>query len=157
MLRSCLCTPVPWVIMGNYMKVWPIIALVTSLSAGCDTSFSSTRAPLKAARFSTGNTIENLEGEANGEVWGVRIRIVETSDGGISSTFTGGVSASEGALDAKQTIIAGDVTIELAADGFGPISLKVNSKQYGKIEEGDELSIEADRKVMVNSELRQPL
>jgi hypothetical protein len=143
--------------MGNYIQALLLVVLVTSFCAGCDTSFSSTLAPTKAPRFSTGSTMTNLEGEANGEVWGVRIHIAGTNGGGISSTFVGGVSASKGALDAKQKVIAGDVTIELAADGFEPISLKVNSQEYGTIEEGDELSIDADRKVMINDELRLPL
>ncbi len=148
---------VVWIIMRNYIQDLSIIVLVISVCIGCDTSLFSTRGPAKPLRFSTGSKMRNLEAEASGEVWGVRIHIAETNGGGISSTFVGGVSATKGALDAKQTIIAGDVTIEFAADGFEPISLKVNSKEYGTIEEGDELSIDADRNVTINSELRMPL
>ena len=149
--------PVVWVIMRNYIQNLSIIVLVISVCIGCDTSLFSTRGPTKPLRFSTGSKMRNLEAKASGEVWGVRIHIAETNGGGISSTFVGGVSATKGALDAKQTIVAGDVTIEFAADGFEPISLKVNSKEYGTIEEGDELSIDADRNVTINSELRMPL
>jgi hypothetical protein len=51
----------------------------------------------------------------------------------------------------------GCLTIEFAADGFDPIVVRVNSKDYGQIEEGDELSINVHRNVTINSELRLPL
>ncbi len=143
--------------MRIYIEAWAILVFTTILCVGCDARFSSTPAPVKAPRFSTASTMENAQGEASGEVWGVQIRIAETSDGGISSTFAGGVSASKGALNAKHTIVAGDVTIEFAADGFDPITLSVNSRNYGNIEEGSELLIDDDRNVMINNELRLPL
>ena len=143
--------------MRNYMQALVSVSLIITFCVGCDKNILSSDAPAKSLRFSNPGAISNLEGAVSGEVWGVRIEIAETSDGGVSSTFVGGVTASEGAVDAKQTIVAGDVTIEFAADGFEPIVLKVNSKGYGQIEEGDELSIDADRNVTINNELRLPL
>ncbi|MDB4695216.1 hypothetical protein OAF47_01985 [bacterium] len=143
--------------MRNYMQAWVFISLMITFCVSCDENILSSRAPAKPLRFSNAGTITNWEGAVSGEVWGVSIEIAETSDGGIMSSFVGGISSSKGAVDAKQTIVAGDVTIEFAADGFEPIVLRVNSKDYGQIEEGDELSIDAERNVTINSELRFPL
>jgi len=143
--------------MRSFIQAWFFTSLMITFCVSCDKSILPSRAPAKPLRFPNAGTISNWNGAVSGEVWGVSIEIAETSDGGISSSFVGGISASKGALDAKQTIVAGDVTIEFAADGFEPIVLRVNSKDYGQIEEGDELSIDVDRNVTINSELRLPL
>ena len=101
--------------------------------------------------------MSNMNGTAVGQVYGVMIHVAETNGGGVSTTNTIRNSSTQGVSDAKQTIKVGDVTITLEKGDGDLIVLNVNGMDYGQIQTGNELFIDAERTVTVNGELRSAL
>jgi len=99
--------------------------------------------------------MSNLNGTATGTVWGVSILVNEPGGGKMGSKWEGTVSSISG-MSGKETITAGTVTIELLKQpSIEIITFRVNGKDYGGIEVGDSLTIDADRTVTVNGEPRE--
>ena len=133
--------------------------LVIGFCNGCDNvGFVSAPPTIRTASpFELNGHMSNTNGGAVGEVCGVRIHVAETDGGGVRTSSTIAGSAAQGVGDAKHTIEVGDVTITLEKGDGALILLNVNGMDYGQIQKGDELFVDAERAVTVNGELRSAL
>ena len=145
--------------MRSRVAVFLGLFLVIGFCSGCDkVGFFSAPPTIKpASPFELKGHMSNMNGTAVGQVYGVMIHVAETNGGGVSTTNTIRNSSTQGVSDAKQTIKVGDVTITLEKGDGDLIVLNVNGMDYGQIQTGNELFIDAERTVTVNGELRSAL
>ena len=145
--------------MRSRVAVFLGLFLVIGCYSGCDkVSFVSAPPTIKpVSPFELNGHMSNMNGVAVGEVCGISIHVAETNGGGVSTSNVIGAPVTQGVSDAKQTIEVGDVTITLEKGGRDLVVLNVNGMDYGQIQKGDELFVDAERTVTVNGELRSAL
>ncbi|AQT67829.1 hypothetical protein STSP2_00980 [Anaerohalosphaera lusitana] len=105
----------------------------------------------------SGNFVKNIDGRGIAKVWGIDFEVAETVGGGAASKFEGQLHSDPDQTDAQVEVTIGDdVNIRLEKFPGSPVTLQFNNNNYGTVEVGDKVVIDAQRNVMVNGNLRKP-
>ncbi len=99
--------------------------------------------------------VQNSGDEVTADVWGVQFEVASPVGTSAGSTMEGMLHSDSGQNDALMKLTMGDdVTVLLEKRGTDTIAFTFNEEKHGTLEEGDFVTIDEDRIVMVNGFVR---
>jgi hypothetical protein len=127
-------------------------SLFLLITTGCSYTTTTT------TTVTNGDSVSNMDGTGTGNVAGVEIEVLELANHKSGITHSVNITATTTGADETETwdVHFGEVSVLLAQENNGPVSLTVDGLKYGTVAEGDRLVIDADRNVMVNDKTRTP-
>ena len=143
--------------MNNHAKTsftLGMLLLTMLLVLGCNVSTSK-------VTFGSGDYLTNSRGHGIGEVYGVKIEVIDAGGNELNTNqvIAEGISADGGAAKKVNTateIKLGKVQLTVAKSSSGEITVIIDGKGYGQVEPGDSVVVDKMRNVTVNGEPRAP-
>jgi len=132
----------------------------TWLLTGCGPTGSAVKHAKPRSKSGPAGHVTNRDGHVTGVIPEINVKfdVLDVKTGGAGSSHTVEAGSKAGGAQSMHTrweITAGEVEIEFERSDDGPVSLAVDGEDFGTINEGDVLLIDAQRQVLINARRRE--